>query len=149
MTDTTTAADAPAPTTEWNAALQALRARYPKIRQPILVALHILMQDPAIDLADVKAQGALHGTRITAATVSAAQRLLSRQDDPAAATGSTVTRPPAARVRRVAKADTPLDIEELIRGTVAKVSAKGAVDAERLRTAMRKAIDVLSAAVEA
>src|SRR5690606_29821707 len=113
-------------------------------------ALQILMQDPAIDLADVKAQATLHGTRITAATVSAAQRLLSRQDEPAAETGSTVTRPPAApRVRRVAKADTPLDIEELIRGTVAKVSAKGAVDAERLRTAMRKAIDVLSAAVEA
>jgi hypothetical protein len=64
------------------------------------------------------------------------------------ATPKAAPKPPP-RVRRAAKADAPLDIEELIRGTVAKVSAQHAADAERLLNAMRKAIDVLSAAVGA
>ena len=57
-----------------------LEVRYPKVREPILVALHILTQNPDISLDDAKAQAALHGTRITAASVAGARRLLSRQD---------------------------------------------------------------------
>lgn len=138
-------------TTAWNTAFENLRARYPKVREPIVVALHILMQNPDVALADAKAQAALHGARITAASVAAAQRLLSREDQlPAAAptpVKSTPTTP--ARVRRAAKNETTLDIEGLIRGTAARISAQGAADADRLRVAIRRAIDVLQAAVGA
>ena len=151
MTDTMTIPDSPA-ATDWNTAFQALKARYPRVREPILVALHILTQNPDIALADAKAQAALHGVRITAASVSAAQRLLSRQDGaPAPETPKpTVTAKPATpRTRRATRADAPLDIEGVVRDAVTRISAKGAADAERLRAAMRKAIGVLSAAAGA
>lgn len=141
----------PVATTEWNTAFQALRARYPKVREPIVVALHILQQNPDIALDDAKAQAALHGVRITAASVSAAQRLLSRQDDapaPKAAPAAVVTPPAKPRTRRAAKAEVPVDIEGVVREAVTRISAKGAADAERLRNAMRNAITALEAALE-
>jgi hypothetical protein len=144
MTDTATV-----PNTEWNTAFLALKARYSKVREPILVALHILMQDPNIALDDAKAQAALHGARITAASVSAAQRLLSRQDGLPAAVPTTPKAMPKApaRVRKPAKAAAPFDIEQVVRDAVTRISAKGAADVERLRNAMLKAIAVLEAAM--
>lgn len=148
MTDSATV---PVPTTEWNTAFQTLRARYPKVREPIVVALHILQQNPDIALDDAKAQAALHGARITAASVSAAQRLLSRQDGaPAGETAKPkmAPKPATPRARRATRADTPLDIEGVVRDAVTRISAKGAADAERLRAAMRKAIATLETALE-
>jgi hypothetical protein len=147
MTDTATAT---IPTTEWNTAFQNLKARYPKVREPIVVALHILQQNPDIALDDAKAQAALHGARITAASVSAAQRLMSRQDGaqaPAAAKTKPAPKPATPRARRATRADTPVDIEGVVRDAVARISASGNAETERLRAAIRKAITVLEAAV--
>ena len=82
MTETLTVPESPASSTDWNTAFQTLRARYPKVREAIVVALHILMQNPDISLDDAKAPASLHGVRITAASVPAAQRLLSRRSSP-------------------------------------------------------------------
>jgi len=54
-----------------------------------------------------------------------------------------------ARARRAAKADRSIDIENVVREAVTRISAKSATDAERLRAAMRKAMDVLATAVDA
>lgn len=150
MTDIATA-PVPVATTEWNTTFQALRARYPKVREPIVVALHILTQNPDIALDDAKAQAALHGARITAASVSAAQRLLAQQNGaPGAETPQPklAPKPATPRVRRATRADAPVDIEGVVRHAVTRISAKGEADAERLRAAMRKAIAALEAALE-
>ena len=148
MTETLTVPESPASSTDWNTAFQTLRARYPKVREAIVVALHILMQNPDISLDDAKAQASLHGVRITAASVSAAQRLLSRQDAapaPKAAPAAVATQLAKTRTRRAAKPDAPVDIEGVVRDAVTRISAKAAADAERLRAAVRKAIDALEA----
>ena len=71
----------PATTTRpWHDLLDELKIRYPKVREPIVAALAVLMQNPGIDVDHAKAVAAANGVRITAASVSAAQRLLARQD---------------------------------------------------------------------
>ena len=150
MTDFATA-PVPVATTEWTAAFQNLKARYPKVREPIVVALHILQQNPDIALDDAKARAALHGVRITAASVSAAQRLLSRQDGapaPETPKPTVAAKPATPRARRPAKVAAPINIEDVVRDAVTRISAKGAADAERLRNAMRNAITALEAALE-
>lgn len=74
MTATATTTD---PNTQkWNEQFATLKARYPHVRNAILVALHIITQNPDISLDDAKAQANLHGTRITAASVNGARKLL-------------------------------------------------------------------------
>ena len=135
-------------------AFEALQARYPKVRKPIVMALHILTQNPSISLDDAKARAEMSGIRITAASVTAAQRLLSRQDVPTSASSDTKAEVPARkdgpaprRTRGPRTAEAPLDVEDLIRGTVAKLQAKGNAEAERLREAIRRAVAVLQAAI--
>jgi len=152
MTATATMAD---PTTDtWTKQLEQLKARYKHVRQPILVALNILLHDKDISIEDAKAQAQLHGTRITAASVSAAQRLLSRMDAPVAATPARAAQPaattaptPTRAPRRPRAADAPVDAESLIKNVVAKIQGQGTAEAERLRDAMRKAIAMLQTAV--
>jgi hypothetical protein len=140
-------------TTDQDSQLADLKARYPKVREPILVALHILAQNPGVGIDDAKAQAALRGVRITAASLNAAQRLLSRQDGaPAVAAtpararrnGAVAATKPQPRRPRAAKPD--LNAEALIRGVVSKIQDQGNAETERLRDAMRKAIAVLEAA---
>ena len=82
--------------------------------------------------------------------MTAAERLLARTP----ATGGAVARPapsPAsAKTRRTGRpraAQTPLDVEALIRTTVGKIQGQGAAEAERLREAIRKAVGVLELAL--
>lgn len=58
----------------WTAKLDQLRARFENVRDPILVALHILLHHPDVDLDAAKALAGQRGARITAASVNAAKR---------------------------------------------------------------------------
>ena len=138
----------PTPTTDtWNQELAQLKARYKHVREPVLVALNILLHDQNIALEDAKAQANLHGVRITAASVNAARTLLSRMDSPVA-TPTLKSEPTAlARSARRARTAEPVDAEVIIRGFVAKLRGQGNAEAERLREGIRKAIGVLQAAV--
>ena len=140
------------PTDTWAAELAQLRARYKHVREPILVALNILMHDENVALADAKARAAVRGAKITAASVNAAQRLLARQDAPGKATtptGTTTTPLKVAATARPARQPQPAsNAEALIRDVVQKLQGQGNAEAERLRAAMRKAIAALQAAVE-
>ena len=132
----------------WNQQLAPLKARYKHIREPVLVALNILMHDRNIALEDAKAQANLHGVRITAASINAARTFLSRMDVPAAATLTAKNEPsaPSRRARR-ARSSKSVDAEVIIRGFVANLRGQGNAEAERLREGIRKAIAVLQAAV--
>ena len=131
----------------WDSQFAALKARFPHVRDAILTALHILSQNPDVTDDDAKAQAALLGTRITAASIAGARRLVAKQDTrPAAA-------PPAAapvaptRARRPRAGDAAVDAEALIRGLVGKLQGQGSAETQRLKDAIRKAIAVLQAAV--
>src|SRR5687768_14919518 len=63
--------------------LAQLRERFPAVRPAVLVALEILLSDSNIAPADAKARAALQGVRITAASLTAARKLMARVDNPA------------------------------------------------------------------
>ena len=65
----------------WNDQFAALKNRFPHVRDAILVAMHILAQNPDVTVEDAKAQANLLGARITAASIAGAQRLLAKQTD--------------------------------------------------------------------
>jgi hypothetical protein len=146
-----TATDTPtetAPTDPWTTDLAALQARHPKVREPILAAMLAITQNPGAEIDDLKQFAAEHGVRITAASIAAAERLRSRQDDqPAVPTTPALAAKTAARRPRPAAPAAPVDAEALIRQVADRIQAAGSVEADRLRGAIRKAIELLQAAV--
>lgn len=130
----------PSPDT-WTRQIDELKARYKHVREPVLVALNILLHDADIALPDAKAQAQMHGVRITAASVDAARRLMERMEAPEP---KLVRKTPAPSRRPASSGNDP---EALIRGLVSKLQDQENAEAERLRAAMRKVIAVLQAAV--
>jgi hypothetical protein len=154
MTATETMA-APTTTDTWTAEMAQLRNRYKAVREPILAALNLLLQDPNITDDDAKARAAMRGIRITAASINGARNLLLKAGD-AQATTATPTTPatptstaaaPQRAARRARPAEGSVDAEALIRQVVGKLLSQGNAETERLRGAVQKAIAVLQAAV--
>ena len=146
MTTTATATD------PWTQQFEQLKARYKHVRTPILAALNILLHDPDIGLEDAKARAQLHGVRITAASVAAAHRLRAQADAVPATSKVAPPSPAPATPRQPRRARVPspaLDAASMIQEVVQKLHRETGAEAERLRAAMRKAMSVLQAAVEA
>ena len=133
-------------TDTWAAEMAQLRSRFKTIREPILAALNLLMQDPNITDDDAKARAAMRGVRITIASINGARNLLAKRETAVVATDAPA-RPAATTIRRVRPAPAEIDAEGLIRQVVGKLQSQGTAEAERLREAMRKAIATLQAAV--
>lgn len=147
---------APAAAGTWDAAFAALKARYPTAKDSIVFCMHALQNCPDIGVDDLKAQAAMHNIRVTAASVTAAKRLMSPEPARAtapAATTQTVPAPAAApavaeRPRRRVRAPAPeVDAEALIRQVVGRLQTQSSAEADKLRDAMRKAISLLQTAV--
>lgn len=136
-------------TASWDSAFAELKARFPKVREPIVVALHILMQNPDIALDDAKARANLHGVRITAASIAAAQRILAKQEPvPAAPTPAVAPAPkPAPRQPRRERTAEATDPAAMIQQVVTRLQQQSGAEAQRLRDAIRRAVAVLQAAV--
>lgn len=66
----------------WAQQLAQLRSRHRHLREPVLVALNILLHDPEVAVDDAKARAAMRGVRITAASVNAARTVLAKMDAP-------------------------------------------------------------------
>ena len=130
----------------WTAEMAQLRSRYKAVREPILAALNLLQQDPNISHDDAKARAAMRGVRITAASINGARNLLAKRDT-AVVAADAPARPAAPTARRVRSATAEIDAEGLIRQVVGKLQSQGTAEAERLRDAMRKAVDLLRAAI--
>ena len=146
----TTPSTAKANAGTWDDAFTALKARYPKAKDSIVFCIHALQTHPEIAVDDLKAQAAMHGIRVTGASVNAAQRLMAPEEPrsaPKAAAVETAPRKPRGRPARQPKAVEGLDAEAMLRQVVAKMQAQSNAEAERLRAAIRKAVAVLEAAV--
>ena len=127
--------------------LDDLKSRFSNVRQPILVAAHILIQEPSISLEDAKEAAKSYGVRITAASVSAARRVLERMHDAPAAPATPAPMAPTRPARRPRAAEPHQDAEALIRGVVAKLQNQGNVEAEKLRATIRRAVEILAGAL--
>jgi hypothetical protein len=94
-------------------------SRFPRARRAVQVALRILAEHPGGGLHDAKARAAAHGVRITAASVAAARRLLSRRDEvPAPAA-------PGREPARAPSASTPVAGAEQLEAVVREALAAG------------------------
>jgi hypothetical protein len=80
----------------WAARFEELRARFPKVRDTVLLCVHVLQHDEDIRLDDLKARARLHGLEVTGASLNAARRLLR----PPAPPRPAPARPPAPPPRR-------------------------------------------------
>lgn len=69
------------PPDPWAAQFEQLRARFPGAQPSVLFCVHALQQQADIELEDLKAQAALHGHRVTGASLNAARRLLGLAPD--------------------------------------------------------------------
>ncbi len=152
MTMTATANEptstAPAAAGTWDAAFAALKARYPTAKDSIVFCMHALQNCPDIGVDDLKAQAAMHNIRVTAASATAAKRLLApTQANNVTTTAPTTTPTAAPTPRRVRAADPTIDTEALIRGVVSRIQSQGSAEADKLRDAMKKAISLLQTAV--
>jgi hypothetical protein len=180
----------------WDAQFQALKARFARVKESVVFAIHALQTNPEIALEDIKAQATMHGLRVTAASVTAARRLLAPappkqlsgidhssidetpayeptgndfaidegatevanvgdapEDPPAQTTTEQQSDPapgitPNRRGRKRAQPVTGPDPSSLLLQFVAEIEERGHAEAERLRAAMRSAIEILQAAVD-
>jgi hypothetical protein len=132
-----------------NISVAELRLRYKHVREPILVALHLLLQDNEISIGDAKAKAGAMGTRITLASILAARRLMAKMDaaPPAPAAAPVATTAPTRPARRPRAPEAAQDTEALVRGVVAKVRAQEGAESERLRAAIRRAVELLNSAL--
>ena len=145
----TTVLEHTSPTTmsTWNAEFAALKARFPHAKDTIVFCVHALMQSPNIGIDDLKSQAALHGLRVTAASVTAARRLMAEGNAQVPAAAPVAAAAPQRQPRRVRAADAPVDTEALIRQVVGRIQNQGSAETERLKDAVRKAVAILQAAV--
>ena len=146
-TDTMTEPDTTNSIDPWDAQFAALKARFPKAKDSIVFCIHALQTTPGIALDDLKAQAALHGLRVTGASVTAARRLLAPAAAPGDAAADAPVEPTSRRTRQRRPAAAPMDPEAMIREVAEKIRRHGDAEAERLRAAITKAVELLTAAV--
>ena len=146
----------PTPDNAWDQQFDRLRNRFPGVKDTILFCVHALQHATDVDLEALKAQAAMYGLRITAASVNAARRVLNPDAAPRprkraerAAIAAVDATPTPARVApprsrgRVAAADSQAEVEAMIRAVVAKVQAGADARLQRLRDAVDEALRIL------
>jgi hypothetical protein len=147
----------------WDAAFQALRSRFPKAKDSILFCIHALQQDSNVLLAKLKGLALMHGIRITGGSLAAARRQIEpkvgkpvarRQPQGLESTRviaqvALVAKPePASHVQARTLPKATADLGEMLLQVVGRATVEADAKAERLREAVRRAIEVLRGAVE-
>ena len=165
MTDLDTLpSPAPAEPDPWAADLARLRARFPKANASVLICIHALQQEVDVSLDDMRARAALHGIRVTAASLMAGRRALGLSPpsavrvrevevvDGASTTNGEVDhaelpvaeeRPMARRRRAPAGGSRADDLERALREFMATADE----ERERLREAVRRVVEVVDDAL--
>lgn len=135
----------------WDAQFDALRQRFPNVRGNMLVALHIVMQQPDVTNNDAKARAAMFGATVSITNLEAARRLLNPPAPTVTVSAEAAVAAPATAAERSPspsrQAEPTVDAEQLIRTIVGRLQDEGAVEARRLKDAVRQAIAILSRAV--
>ena len=121
----------------WTAAATELRTRFPETKDSILFCIHAVEERTWLELGDLKASASAQGIRVTAASLTAARRLLDpKQASPTNSKAVGARKGKQGRPARSRAGD--LDPEALIRGVVEKIEQSRNVEADRLRERIPK-----------
>ncbi|MCA8943204.1 MAG: hypothetical protein KDB80_11645 [Planctomycetes bacterium] len=120
-----------------------LRQRFPNASDSTLFCVFKLQSDSDLSLRDFRAEARLHGLEIGGRSLHTARVLLGLQEP----------NPTTPRIRRPARVDpTPSPAsEELERSLIAavqQIQSSATAESNRLRNAMRTAVDVLQRALD-
>lgn len=148
---------------DWQQLLDRLRERYPNQKDSVLFCLHKLQQNPDLALPDIRDEARLHGIPMAGRALHSAKVLLGlaapstrRPRAPKDERQPTQERAEAAPVassspRQHARRAEPTaggSIEQRLSAALAKLQSSANADTERLRDAMRRAITILSDALD-
>ncbi|MAE76264.1 MAG: hypothetical protein CMJ85_05265 [Planctomycetes bacterium] len=134
----------------WDVGLTELRSQFPDAREGVLFCVWKLRQNPKLTLRDFRAEAALRGIGLSGRSLHSARVLLgwqapsTRQTPKSSPAASPVQEPASAATRPGAGKS----LEERLRHTLTQLREESSADADRLRVAIRKAIDVLEQALE-
>ncbi|MFN3242947.1 MAG: hypothetical protein ACE37K_15715 [Planctomycetota bacterium] len=117
-------------TPAWDAISRELEPRFPGIKDSVLCCIHCLEADRDMTLEAMKQRANGFGLRVTAASANAARRLL--DEKPEKSGGVRGIKPDA-----------------LIKSIAAQIERHRNGEVERLKTALRKSIQMLQAALDA
>ena len=151
-----------APADAWLQIFDRLRARFPTANEGVLFCIHKLQQNPDVRLRDFKHEAALHRVPMSGRSFHSARVLLGLEAPlaPRARTESVAPRPPALRppvasrasaepvpapAARVPRPDA--DVESPVIAALKRFQAESAAESERLRAAVRRAIEIIDAAL--
>ncbi|MCB9886979.1 MAG: hypothetical protein H6838_15915 [Planctomycetes bacterium] len=155
MTDSTAPATDPVDTSSvidsWEQLLENLRQRYPGQKDSVLFCINKLHQNPELTLRDFRDEARLYGINLAGRSLHSAKVLLGlaepsarRKPEPAVA-AAPVTLPPKAARTSPTKAAATIDdsIEGQLLDVVQRLQSSAGAEAERLRSAIRAALDVI------
>lgn len=136
------------PSDDWTTRRDALRAAHPGQKDSVLFCLHKLQQDPAVGLRDLRDEAAVRGIPMAGRALHSAKVLLglaqpkprnADRSKPASAPTTTDSRPSAAR---------DLPVEDQVLAAVRQIQSAASAEADRMREAMRRAVEILQRAIE-
>lgn len=125
---------------EWEDAIATLRRRYPDASDGILFCVHKLQQDPTLTLRDFRKEAQLHKIPLGGRSLHSARVLLGFEK-------------PTVRTRKTAEPNNhePLtegSLEDQVIHAVTQIQASATEQSQRLRKAIRDAIQILHKALD-
>lgn len=138
------------PPDAWTQTFDLLRQRFPGQKPSVLFCLWKLQQNPHVKLGDFRAEAELFGVPVAGRALHSAKVLLGLE--PRKERAPRAAEPAPAPVRSVAATPKAAKgsqgkIEDQLLAAVRRMQEDAASDVERLRAAIREAIDVLQSAL--
>ena len=131
----------------WPKQLESLRARHPDQKDSVLFCLHKLEQDPSVGLPDLRGEAADLGIPMAGRALHSAKVLLGMAEaKPRRANKPKAAATTAAAPAKAGDADTA--IEDQVLSAVRQIQSAAGAEAERMRRAIRQAIEILQDALE-
>lgn len=143
-----------APTDEWTQIFDGLRQRFPTATAGVLFCLHKLQQNPEVRLRDFKEEAALHRVPMSGRSFHSARVLLGLEKPIvpraklAATTQPEAPAPQSVAPRRDGAAAVRAGDDSPVIAALRRYQAESATESERLRDAIRRAIEVIDAALD-
>ena len=152
---TETAPETTANNDSWEGVLANLRQRYPGQKDSILFCIFKLHSNPKLGLPDFREEAALYGIPMAGRALHSAKVILGlssakprKPKTPSALSGGD-SKPAAASGRTKNTSKNQVNsVESKVLDAVRQIQSEAGAESERLRTAMRQAVTILTRALE-
>lgn len=136
------------PSDDWTARRDALRAEHPGQKDSVLFCLHKLQQDRAVGLRDLRDEAAVRGIPMAGRALHSAKVLLGMaQAKPRRPNRAKPASPQPATDSPSAPASDQA-VEDQVLAAVRQIQSAAGAEADRMREAMRRAVEILQRAIE-